>query len=227
MLTSTIPVILALAFAPDLDQKIFPMLQTYVAQRTAEFDQIPAERQADLKKLAAYIRDQRAADKPVRLIFICTHNSRRSHLAQLWAAVAADHYGLEHVETFSGGTEATAFNPRAVAAIQRAGFQVDSPTDDKNPRYSVRFKSTGQPLTAWSKRYDDKANPQSEYAAIMTCSQADQACPVIPGADLRLALPYDDPKTSDDTPEETAIYDERTAQIARELLYTFKEAKSP
>lgn len=164
----------------------------------------------------------------MRLTFICTQNSRRSHLAQLWAAIAADEYAVENVTTFSGGTEATAFNPRAVAALRRVGVVIPEPETSSNPRYEVRFSESSPrtPETCFSKVYDEAPNPQDGFCAVMTCTQADEACPYVPGADKRLALPYVDPKAADDTPQEAATYDERCEQIAREMLYVFSEVKS-
>ena len=200
-----------------------PALAAFAADHAAEFDRIPADRRAALDRLAAHVKAKRDAGEPARLTFICTHNSRRSHLAQLWAAVAAERYGVAGVETFSGGTEATAFNPRAVAALRRAGFEVtavDDGADAVNPRYRVSW-GTGEPSIAFSKRYDAAPNPTAGFAAVPVCSEADEACPVVTGADARFALPYEDPKAADGTPFEAARYDERTAQIARELLYAF------
>jgi arsenate reductase len=148
----------------------------YVAARQAEFDRIDANRKKQLEELSAYVRKQRAADKPARLIFVCTHNSRRSQMAQLWASVAADTYGIQ-ASTYSGGTESTAFNPRAVAAVERAGFQVENTTQDANPIYHVRFSSDRPALTCFSKKYDNAPNPKDDFAAIMVCDDADRACP--------------------------------------------------
>lgn len=193
-------------------------LATYVAARQAEFDQISAGRKAQLEELGKYIREQRTADAPVRLIFVCTHNSRRSHMAHVWAAVAAEIYGIK-ASTYSGGTESTAFNPRTVAAVKRAGFTVEKTTDGENPIYHVRFSDDRPALTCFSKKYDNAPNPQKDFAAIMVCDGADRACPIVLGANARLAIAYVDPKAADDTPEEAAAYDERCAQIAREMLY--------
>ena len=66
------------------------------------------DRKTLLDDLTDYVITQTAAGSPVRLIFICTHNSRRSHMAQLWAQTAAAYHGVAAIETFSGGTEATA-----------------------------------------------------------------------------------------------------------------------
>jgi arsenate reductase len=199
---------------------MFPALQSYMDSLVTEFYLIPAERKAELKQLAAFIKAQKDSALPVELTFICTHNSRRSHLGQIWAAAAASFYKVEGVTTFSGGTEATAFNPRAVAALERAGFVIDNPGGN-NPRYHVHSGDGDEGLTCYSKKYDDAANPQKDFAAIMTCSQADAECPFIPGAKFRLALPYNDPKEADGTPEETARYDERCRQIGREMMYAF------
>ncbi len=103
---------------------LYPELARYLNDRVKEFVAIPSDRKADLAKVADYVRKQLAKPEPARLTFICTHNSRRSHLSQIWAQVAAEYYGLDGVETYSGGTEATAFNPRAVAAMQRCGLKI-------------------------------------------------------------------------------------------------------
>jgi protein-tyrosine-phosphatase len=205
--------------------KLNEALARYVEKRTAEFDQISAERKQQLKKLALYVRTQLSSGQPANLTFICTHNSRRSHMAQLWASVGATYYGIDKVSTFSGGTEATAFNPRAVKALERAGFRIEKAGDGKNPRYNVFLSPDGKPLVCFSKVYDSEPNPKADYCAVMTCSQADKNCPVVKGASLRLPITYEDPKAADDTPGEAAKYDERCAQIARELLYAFSLVK--
>ncbi|MEL7160862.1 MAG: DUF481 domain-containing protein [Bacteroidota bacterium] len=189
---------------------LLPKLVTLVADLRAQADQIPTARRQQLAMLADYISGRET--DPVRLNFICTHNSRRSHLGQIWAAVAAAYYGLERVQTFSGGTEATAFNPRAVAALERAGFRVENPGGE-NPHYRVHFAPDAPALVCFSKIYDDPVNPSDAFAAVMTCDHADANCPFIPGAELRLPLTYEDPKVADGTPAEAARYDERVQQI--------------
>jgi len=180
---------------------------------------LPEERLTELHELAAAI-----AGGETSLVFICTHNSRRSHMAQLWAQAAAFHLGLNDVNTYSGGTEVTAFNARAVAALERAGWTAEiEGTADRNP--VRRLSAAGVPAQpCWSKRYDDAANPQSGFIAVMTCSEADGACPVVFGASARFSLPYIDPKVSDGTPEESSTYDARSAQIAAEMLYVMQTA---
>lgn len=192
-------------------------------------DQVPVERQRILESIVKYIREKQAANKPVNLVFICTHNSRRSHFGQIWATVATHYYNLEGIRNYSGGTETTAFNPRAVAAIERAGFQVLTPEGSsivENPHYRVSYDPAQPAIECFSKVYNDAFNPQQEFGAIMTCSEADVNCPFIPGAEFRASLTYEDPKVADGTAEETARYDERCRQIATELFALMRLLKT-
>lgn len=204
---------------------LFPSLETYVNQRSREFDSIPAERKAQLEKVAQYVTKRVKAGQTARLTFICTHNSRRSHMSQIWAEVAASKFEIPGVETFSGGTEATAFNPRAIAAMERAGMKVETTDNNKNPRYEVRYRETNDPLICFSKVYNESPNPKEDFCAVMTCSHADTNCPIVKGSSSRVAIPFDDPKVADGTPEEASKYDERCAQICREMLYVFSRVE--
>lgn len=203
---------------------MYPKIRHYLQEAAASFSDISAERKKLLEEIAAAIRVAQEQEKTVRLTFICTHNSRRSHFGQVWAAVAAHYFSLKNIEIYSGGTEATAFNPRAVAALERVGFRVENPGGE-NPRYRLYFAEDADPLICFSKRYDDPANPQENFFALMTCSEADENCPFIPGAMRRFSLTYRDPKEADDTPEEAQRYDERCRQIASEMLYLMKKAR--
>jgi arsenate reductase len=198
---------------------LLPALARYIERISGESRHLTPERRALLDVLVDYVKARLTADEPVLLNFICTHNSRRSHLGQIWAAAMAHAAGLDGVKAHSGGTEATAFNPRAVAAIERAGFSVEASGED-NPIYRVTFDSDVPPLLCSSKVYDAPENPSSGFAAVMTCTDADRNCPVILGA-TRISLPYRDPKEADDTPQESSRYDERCRQIAAEMHYVF------
>ncbi len=202
-------------------------LADYVAMRQSEFGQIPSDRQKELSEFADYVGQLSKSGQPVRLNFICTHNSRRSHLAQIWASVAAHHHGVDGIETYSGGTEGTAMNARVVAALTRAGIEVSSTSDvdATNPKYLVRFATDLEPLTCFSKAYDESPNPSADFCAVMVCSDADTNCPIVRGADKRFAITYIDPKVADGTPQEAETYDERCSQIAREMLYVFSLIK--
>lgn len=199
---------------------LYPEISAYVGQRIQEFDLISEERKAELQQLAVYVVECIATRQEAKLTFVCTHNSRRSHLTQIWTQIAAAHYGVNNLQTFSGGTEVTACNPRTVAALKRSGLRFSiKEASSTNPHYAVAFSEMEPPLICYSKIFNQAPNPSSNYCAVMTCSHADQNCPVAIGCDLRLAIRYEDPKVSDDTPQEAATYDERCAQIAREMLY--------
>ncbi|MEY3416540.1 MAG: hypothetical protein RL060_651 [Bacteroidota bacterium] len=205
---------------------MFPEINTFVENLKNDFDAIAEDRKVLLSKLSHFIQKQVDADKPIALIYICTHNSRRSHFGQIWAKVAAYYYGFTNVETYSGGTEATAFNGNAIAAIRKVGFQITSSGPDQNPFYKVAFDANGSHALCFSKKYDDASNPSSNFVAIMTCNDADGNCPVILGADLRVATPYVDPKKADGTPEQDATYEARSKQIATECMYMFSLVKN-
>lgn len=216
-------IVLPAAAASQGDSPFFDRLDAYIATTVEEFDAIPSDRKRQLKKIALYIETQLKSQMPANLTFICTHNSRRSHMSQLWAETAALYYDVPNVATFSGGTEATAFNPRAVAALERAGFQIEKASEEPNPVYRARNGADTAPMLAFSKKYTDESNPQENFCAVMTCSEADKNCPTVEGASFRVAIPYEDPKEFDGTPQETAAYDERSRQISREIFWLFSQ----
>ncbi|MGB2423847.1 MAG: protein-tyrosine-phosphatase [Flavobacteriales bacterium] len=183
---------------------------------------IESERKVELRALGSWVAEAVVEGRSAELIFICTHNSRRSHLAQVWAQVGADAAGLKGVSTFSGGTEATACNPRTVAAMQRAGFEVaevDRENGPTNPTYAVSAGPSWPEMRCFSKKYGHLSNPQEGFAAVMTCSSADKGCPIVEGSGARFSVPYVDPKVSDGKPEEAATYDARLRQIGTEMLF--------
>jgi arsenate reductase (thioredoxin) len=202
---------------------IFDRLEESLWRARSERELIGNDRRQQLDELARMISERIAADGEAQLIFICTHNSRRSHLSQLWAQAAVVWNGREDIACFSGGTEATAFNPSAVQALRNAGFDIDTGDAGTNPRYEVRYAAASEPLIAFSKEYGHASNPSGGFIAVMTCSHADEGCPVVLGASQRISLPYDDPKEADGTPQEAAVYEERSRQIAREMVFVMDE----
>lgn len=196
---------------------IYPQIKSYLEKAISV--EITSERKCILDDIIEYLK---STDDP-KLNFICTHNSRRSHLSQIWAQTMAHHYGV-NVETFSGGTEATAFHSNAVAAIERAGFDIKKGEGD-NPHYEVKFSEKRAPMICYSKTFDDAVNPDTGFAAIMTCSEADAECPIVFGADARIKLFYEDPKVSDGTGNEEEVYDQRSMQIANEMHFIFSSIK--
>jgi protein-tyrosine-phosphatase len=202
-----------------------PEVENYVRVSMNQFGQIPEDRRRQLKKIALFVRSRIDSARPADLTFICTHNSRRSHMSQIWAQVAASVYGIPHVTTYSGGTEATAFNRRTVEALKRSGLTIKKTTAAENPVYHVYYSATSPPLTSFSKVYNSAPNPSKGFVAVMTCDQADKNCPTVQGAALRVAIPYVDPKVHDGTDREAQAYDERSRQISREMLYMMSEVK--
>ena len=188
-----------------------------------DFNSINENRKMELDVLTQFIQEKRTQNLPVLLNFICTHNSRRSQFSQLWGQVASDYYGIP-AQSFSGGVEETAFNERAVESIKRFGFEVTK-KGEGNPKYEVQWNQKSKPLVMYSKMYDNVINPTSGFAAIMTCSHADENCPVVSGCDKRIPIRYEDPKNFDDTPLESAFYDYRSFEIATELFYIFSKVK--
>lgn len=190
-------------------------LQDYL--QSLKLDAIPASRQAVLTPLISYAQGRES----LQLNFICTHNSRRSQFAQVWAQIAANHYGVS-LQSYSGGVEITACNPRTVAALERAGIGLSKESESANPHYRFSEPEGMTALILFSKLYDDPINPKEGFAAVMTCSHADENCPFIPGTEARIALNYEDPKAFDDTIHEERAYDERCRQIATEMMFVFK-----
>ncbi len=198
------------------------ILQEYINGLKNEVADIPKQRKKKLQKISDFIWTKLQDKAQARLIFVCTHNSRRSQMCQVWAATLSFHFGLYDIETFSGGTEVTAFNPRAVEALKRAGFSIENPGGE-NPHYNVFFDKDKEPFICYSKRFDSSANPGDDFAAVMTCSDADQHCPVVPGTAFRITIPYEDPKQADGTLHESRTYDERCLQIATEMFYMLSQ----
>lgn len=205
---------------------MYSLINNYCENLLREFNAIPQQRKNLLEQISVYINAKQKQNQPARLVYICTHNSRRSHYGQIWAKVASVFYGIQNVQTYSGGTEATAFNINAINALKRVGFLVDASNNNKNPVHFVSFGDSESPLKCFSKVFNDSENPAKEYAAIMTCSEAEKNCPFIPGVELRIGTPYDDPKTFDDTPFQDTKYDERCRQIALETMYVFSKVNS-
>jgi arsenate reductase len=206
---------------PKAHRELPPVLNDYIENAKKDFDKIPADRKEQLKKIATYIKTKLNVENKANLIFICTHNSRRSHMGQLWAYAAANYYGIKGISSFSGGTEATAFHPNAIKALTNAGFYITKKGEGANPKYEVKYATDEPVVTLFSKKYTDTPNPTTNFAAVMTCAHADSTCPIVFGAATKIAIPYEDPKQADGKPNQDEVYNERCKQIATEILYAF------
>jgi hypothetical protein len=220
------------AAMPESRTMLAAKLREHTDYLTTTFDLIdPLHREAG-EKLARWIATNYEPGKPLDVVVVCTGNSRRSVLGSSMGNLAAAYYGMPEVRFHSGGTAPTACNPRTVAALKAIGFEVE-PTGAEaargepqtaNPIYRIRW-GDGFETLEFSKHYGDPANPQSGFAALMVCSEADAGCPFVKGATLRVSMPYLDPKIYDDGAYEAAKYAERRDDIGRLMLSVMVEAR--
>lgn len=188
-------------------------------------ENILAERKDILNQLADFIKTKVANNTNIHLNFICTHNSRRSHLSQIWAQTMAHYWDIKSVYCYSGGTEATAMFYKVVETLSLQGFEIIQLSETANPVYAIKYDKIAAPLICFSKTYQHPFNPSGEYAAIVTCNSADEACPVVWGSEERFSIKYDDPKMFDNTDMMDAKYRERSLQIAEEMWFVFSQVK--
>jgi arsenate reductase len=196
-----------------------------LSKTIAIVEEIPVsiERQAILQPLVDYIQDKVNHQEEIRLNFICTHNSRRSHLSQIWAQTMAYHFQIQNVFCYSGGTEATAMFPKVGETLTNQGFDIQKISDTSNPVYEVKFDNNQHPIICFSKTYFDEFNPKTNFSAIMTCNNADEGCPMVFGAESRFPIKYEDPKAFDGTELMNEKYAERSLQIASEMYFVFSQ----
>ncbi len=202
---------------------VFPNIAKVIA--SLSFESIPKERRTTLQPLIDFIQAKVNNHQEIRLNFICTHNSRRSHLSQVWAQTAAAHYDIRNVFCYSGGTEATAMFPMAAKTLVKQGFYIKVIAEGNNPVYAIKYADNEPPLIGFSKIFNDTFNPKTDFAAILTCSSADKGCPFIAGAEKRIPITFEDPKAFDNTPQQVEKYEERSVQIATALFYVFSQIK--
>lgn len=199
-------------------------IQALLQQLEQKIPGINDTRKSILDQLATAINQNMEHFGWARVNFICTHNSRRSQLGQIMMRMAALHCGIDNLYTYSGGTEADAFNYRMVAALERAGFLIEQLDNWENPKYLVHTTEDDPNMDIhFSKRYHDSYNPGKDFIAVMVCNDADEACPFVAGATSRISLPYEDPKNSDDTPREAHAYDQKILEIGSEMMYVIQK----
>jgi arsenate reductase len=191
-----------------------------------DFRTVDLERKTILQPLIDYIQQKANSGADINLNFICTHNSRRSHLAQVWAQVASAYFNIPNVHCYSGGTEETSLFPKVAETLTNQGFTIFKIAETDNPVYAIKYGDNALPIIGFSKQYDSPFNPASAFVAIMTCSQADGGCPFIAGAEKRIPITFEDPKISDGSPEQAQVYAESSLQIATEMFYVFSMIRS-
>lgn len=201
---------------------MYPKLVDTIGQFQMDTAQM-CERKALLEPLIAYIQQKYDEDQEININFICTHNSRRSHLAQIWAQTAASFYGVKNVHCYSGGTEETALYGQLLFTLREQGFQLFQLSAGNNPIYAIKYDDNCAPLIGFSKKYDHPYNPHSHFAAVLTCSQADGGCPFIAGAETRIPITFQDPKISDNRPDQDKVYAKTSLEIGKEMCYVFSQ----
>lgn len=200
---------------------MFQKLKDYI--NSLEVESIPFERKQVLAPFIDYLHEQVNTSQSISLIFICTHNSRRSHFSQIWAQAMSEYFGFHQITCYSGGTAATTVYPMTIQVLEAAGFHITKLSEEMNPIIALKYSDRKHPVIFFSKTYNHVFNPSIKFTALMTCSDADEKCPFIPGAEKRLVLNYEDPKKFDNSPEEEKKYEERSQQIATEMYYVFSK----
>lgn len=207
-----------------ITHNIFPEIEKII--KSLDTQVISNKRKIVLQPLVDFIQLKVSKKQDIRLNFICTHNSRRSHLCQIWAQTIANYFSVKNVFCYSGGTEATALFPMIARTLQNSGFKISIISENNNSIYSIKYSNNEHPIIGFSKNLEDAFNPKSEFAAILTCSQADGNCPFISGAEKRIPITFEDPKAFDNTPQQVEKYNQRSLQIATELFYIFSQINS-
>lgn len=205
---------------------IYPIKKLIQSLESEEF-LIDEDRQSLLLDVSKAILNELREKGSAQLVVICTHNSRRSQVGEVWIRAAAQFYDLEQIEAYSGGTEQTSFNPRMVQALSRAGFIINLVEPGDNPRYHIHYAVPGHNQMLFSKVYDDEFNPNRDFIAILVCDQADEECPMVHGAKHRFFIPYTDPKRYDDQLDEYMQYDLTLREIGREFSFMIKNVAHP
>lgn len=127
-----------------------------------------------------------------RVLFLCTHNSARSQMAEgFLRAMAGDRF-----EAGSAGTEKTSVNPLAIRAMAERGIDLGGHT---------------------SKVYSDLSLPSWDYL-ITVCDDANERCPWVPGSVKRLHWSFPDPSRATGTEEERLAVFRRVRDQIQERL---------
>lgn len=130
-----------------------------------------------------------------RILFLCTHNSCRSQMAE----GIVNHYMGNHFEAYSAGTEATRVNPLAIQVLGELGIDISGHR---------------------SKTMDEFADERFDYV-ITLCSSANEKCPIFFGGVRRIHIGFDDPSQATGAPEEVLPEFRRVRDEIRERLEDF------
>lgn len=225
------------AQVPASRTRLNPQLAEHLSLLATGYDMLDEPRATAGRKLADWIVENYRPGQPLAITCVCTGNSRRSILSATMVSVSAAYYGLSEIRGYSGGTKPSAFNERTVKTLREIGLDIASLGEEAargdavtaNLKHRIRWgfapDDAAMESIEFSKKYDDAANPQSGFAALLVCSDAEEACPVIKGASVRIPLPYLDPKAYDGTAIEAHKYAERRDDIGRMMMSVMMEAR--
>lgn len=201
-------------------------LMKYCGSVEAEFNHIPDSSKMKLIEAGKYIISRLEEGNEARISFVCEHNSRMSHLGQIWTRMATLYYEIENIESFSGGTTPTYVNHRILNALDHTGFKIsETGMAGHGPKYLLDSGNPENAFEIFSKRYDHHMNPDTAYIAVSLCYNTEECCPISGGADLQLSMPYEDLQPWDNTPSESVRYDEQCRIIARDMFYMIDYVK--
>ena len=144
------------------------------------------------------------------IVFICTHNSRRSQFCETWSKVLANRYGL-NISFSSAGTTKTSVYKEVINSLKRAGVDI-------NEKGILNIE--GKSSILYSKTLDDIK--ENKFISITNCKDAERNCPLDPRSQLNLNIFYDDPKKFDGMENEKKEYDKTCLSIAAEINVIFK-----
>ncbi len=184
---------------------------------------ISNERKIILTNFAKHLQSKIKADEIVNVIFICTHNSRRSILGQVWFQTLSSYFGFKNMFSYSGGTESTKIAEPIIETLKNQGFDIDIIAQTDNSIYAIKYDENSPAIIGFSKEFSHSFNPQSDFTAIMVCSDADKNCPFIETANKQIAITYEDPKLFDNTEKQDKKYSERSLEIGSELFFVFSK----
>lgn len=220
----------------QVKQELFSPLREHFAKLSDESQKQRTVQHLDkTEAIAKSLVKLHQSGKPTAIIMVCTGNSRRSMMGAAMGNAAAAFYGISDVRFYSGGTSPSAFNPRAIKALEEIGFvikpkgknAVKGSKGEENPIYSLAWGEGERAQTEeFSKVYSDPFNPQHHFVALMVCDDANKQCPVVKGAVERFAIPFEDPKKFDGTTEESSRYAERRDDLGRFMLKILKRVKA-
>lgn len=145
-----------------------------------------------------------SVQNPTRVLFLCTHNSARSQMAEGLLRALAAQTGAGDFAAFSAGTEVTRVNPLAIAAMDEIGIDI------RGQRSKHLREFLAQPFDV----------------VITVCDNANESCPVFPGAASRLHWSLPDPSAAHGTDaERLAAFRAVRDELRERLLPSFIAAQ--